>query len=72
VLDHVHDGQEIVEKEIVQAGFRKTDRRLDELTENYFMEFEMAPATTPVGGPVDPSTNGGAAAVERALPAATR
>jgi ubiquinone/menaquinone biosynthesis C-methylase UbiE len=45
VLEHVRAGQEIVEKEIVQAGFRRTDGRLDELAENYLMEFELAPAS---------------------------
>lgn len=64
VLEHVRAGQEIVENEIVQAGFRRTDSRFEGLTENYFMEFELAPPSPPAGGKVAPTINGGAVDAE--------
>lgn len=47
VLEHVRAGQETVEREIVQAGFRRLETRFDELTENYLMEFERTPTEAP-------------------------
>lgn len=39
-LNHVRAGQDIVEKEIAAAGFRKKSEVKDLLTENYFVIFE--------------------------------
>lgn len=64
VLEHVRAGQEVVEKEIIQAGFRRTGGRLNELRENYLMEFELAPASTPAGEKVAPTIYGGAVGTE--------
>jgi ubiquinone/menaquinone biosynthesis C-methylase UbiE len=64
VLEHVRAGQEVVEHEIVQAGFRRVDGRVDELNENYFMAFELAAAPAPDGEPVAPSAGGVAEAQE--------
>lgn len=38
-LNHVRAGQEVVEAEIVQSGFKKSGERKDLLKENYFLEF---------------------------------
>jgi precorrin-6B methylase 2 len=41
ILDHVRAGQDVFEKEIVEAGFRKVgEEKLDGLKENYFLRFE--------------------------------
>lgn len=40
VLNHVRAGQEVVEKEITEAGFKKVDEVEDLLEENYFIVFE--------------------------------
>ncbi|HET6571974.1 MAG TPA: class I SAM-dependent methyltransferase [Fimbriiglobus sp.] len=40
ILGHVRAGQELVEKEITQAGFKKTGEVKDLLAENYFVRFE--------------------------------
>ena len=39
-LNHVRAGQEVVEKEIAEAGFKKTGEVKDLLEENYFVRFE--------------------------------
>jgi ubiquinone/menaquinone biosynthesis C-methylase UbiE len=39
VLSHVRAGQDVVESEIVQAGFKKSREAKDLLQENYFVEF---------------------------------
>jgi ubiquinone/menaquinone biosynthesis C-methylase UbiE/intracellular sulfur oxidation DsrE/DsrF family protein len=39
VMNHVRAGQEVVESEIVQAGFRKTGEQEGLLAENYLVEF---------------------------------
>jgi ubiquinone/menaquinone biosynthesis C-methylase UbiE len=39
VLNHVRAGQEVVEKEIAEAGFRKSGEVKDLLKENYFVTF---------------------------------
>ncbi|MEX1041732.1 MAG: hypothetical protein WDZ51_13920 [Pirellulaceae bacterium] len=44
-LEHVRAGQEVVEKEIIAAGFRKVEQIDVGLRENYFLVFENA--TTP-------------------------
>ena len=42
-LRHVRAGQEVFEREIISAGFRKTeDKELDGLQENYFVVFEKS------------------------------
>jgi predicted methyltransferase len=46
VLNHVRAGQEVVEAEIAQCGFRKVREEPDLLQENYFVVFEKIP----VGG----------------------
>ncbi len=40
VLNHVRAGQEVVEAEIIQAGFKKIDEVQGLLKENYFVVFE--------------------------------
>lgn len=40
VLNHVRAGQEVVEKEITEAGFKKVDEVEDLLKENYLIVFE--------------------------------
>ncbi len=40
VLKHVRAGQEVVEKEISSAGFRKVDEKKIGLKDNYFLFFE--------------------------------
>lgn len=48
-LDHVRAGQEVFEREIEEAGFRKTREVKDLLEDNYFVEFtkvETAAAQT--------------------------
>ena len=40
VLDHVRAGQEVVEREIAEAGFEKADEVKDLLEENYLVVFE--------------------------------
>ena len=40
ILGHVRAGQEVVEKEIAEAGFKKTGEVKDLLEENYFVRFE--------------------------------
>lgn len=41
ILGHVRAGQEVVIKEIIEAGFKKIDEiKLDALKENYFVIFE--------------------------------
>lgn len=40
ILGHVRAGQEVVEKEIEEAGFKKTGEVKDLLQENYFIRFE--------------------------------
>ena len=42
VLNHVRAGQDVVEKEIASAGFRKTGEVKDLFQENYFVAFEKA------------------------------
>lgn len=55
VLGHVRAGQDVVEQEIEQCGFKRTEARLaDVLTENYFVEFVKV-------GPRRESNNGAAA-----------
>jgi predicted methyltransferase len=44
ILDHVRAGQDVVEKEIVEAGFRKFEEEKLDLKENYFLRFEKAEA----------------------------
>lgn len=45
ILDHVRAGQDVVEKEIVEAGFRKVkEETIDGLKENYFLRFEKVEA----------------------------
>jgi predicted methyltransferase len=39
-LNHVRAGQEVVEKEITEAGFKKTGEVKDLLEENYFVRFD--------------------------------
>ncbi len=39
ILGHVRAGQEVVEKEIAEAGFKKTDEVKGLLEENYFVRF---------------------------------
>jgi ubiquinone/menaquinone biosynthesis C-methylase UbiE len=43
-LNHVRAGQDVVEKEIAAAGFRKTSEVKDLLQENYFVIFEKPAA----------------------------
>ncbi len=38
-MNHVRAGQEVFEKEILEAGFRKTREEKELLSENYFVEF---------------------------------
>lgn len=40
VLNHVRAGQEVVEKEIAAAGFKKADEVKNLLKENYMVVFE--------------------------------
>jgi ubiquinone/menaquinone biosynthesis C-methylase UbiE len=40
ILNHVRAGQEVVEKEIAGAGFKKVDEVKGLLAENYFVRFE--------------------------------
>jgi hypothetical protein len=40
VMGHVRAGQEIVEKEIIESGFRKTQEVTGLLKDNYFIVFE--------------------------------
>lgn len=40
ILGHVRAGQEVVEKEIAEAGFKKTGEAKGLLEENYFVRFE--------------------------------
>ncbi len=40
ILNHVRAGQEVVEKEITEAGFKKVDEVKGLLAENYFVRFE--------------------------------
>jgi predicted methyltransferase len=40
VLGHVRAGQDVVEKEIAEAGFRKVGETKDLLDENYLVRFE--------------------------------
>jgi len=44
ILDHVRAGQDVVEKEIVEAGFRKVKEEKLDLKENYFVRFEKVEA----------------------------
>jgi ubiquinone/menaquinone biosynthesis C-methylase UbiE len=45
ILGHVRAGQEVVEKEITSAGFKKLDeQKVPGLKENYFLRFEKAKA----------------------------
>jgi ubiquinone/menaquinone biosynthesis C-methylase UbiE len=46
ILGHVRAGQEIVEKEITEAGFKKTGEVKDLLEENYFVRFEKVEGGT--------------------------
>lgn len=39
VLNHVRAGQDVVEKEIIEAGFTVSERKKDLLKENYFVTF---------------------------------
>ena len=43
VLSHVRAGQEVVEAEIVKAGFARIAERKDLLKENYFVMFRKNP-----------------------------
>jgi ubiquinone/menaquinone biosynthesis C-methylase UbiE len=40
-MNHVRAGQEVFEKEIIEAGFRKVDEVKDVLKENYIVIFEV-------------------------------
>ncbi len=53
-LNHVRAGQEIVESEIVQAGFRKTREATGLLKDNYLVEFTKSgsPGLKPLAFPV--------------------
>lgn len=42
ILGHVRAGQEVVEKEIAEAGFKKTGEEKGLLSENYFVRFVKA------------------------------
>lgn len=42
ILGHVRAGQEVVEKEIAEAGFKKTGEVKGLLEENYFVRYEKA------------------------------
>ena len=42
ILNHVRAGQEVVEREIAAAGFKKSEEVKDLLQENYFVVFEKA------------------------------
>ena len=42
ILNHVRAGQDVVEKEIASAGFKKTGQVKDLLKENYLVVFEKA------------------------------
>jgi len=52
-LNHVRVGQEIVEKEIASAGFKKTDEVKDLLKDNYMVVFSKS---KPVEQPKQPKT----------------
>lgn len=45
VLKHVRAGQDVLESEVVQSGFRKTREVADVLKENYFTEFTKGPSS---------------------------
>ena len=46
VLGHVRAGQEVVEKEIVAAGFKKIgEEKIPGLKENYFVRFRKVEPT---------------------------
>lgn len=47
-MNHVRAGQEVFEKEITEAGFKKVDEIKDVLKENYLMIFEVASQQSPV------------------------
>jgi len=47
VMSHVRAGQEAVEKEITECGFKKTTEIKDLLQENYMIVFEKAPEIGP-------------------------
>lgn len=42
-MSHVRAGQEVVTKEIIDAGFRQVDEKKDLLKESYFVRFEKVP-----------------------------
>lgn len=46
-LEHVRAGQEVVEQEIINAGFKKVEQIDVGLRENYFLVFEKAETTPP-------------------------
>ncbi len=75
VLDHVRAGQEVVESEIVQSGFRKTGEPAGVLDENYLVEFtkSQSPGLKPLEFPIIAGFGGVASvpnAVERVRPGA--
>jgi predicted methyltransferase len=47
VLDHVRAGQDVVEKEFAQAGFKKTEEAKGLLKENYVITFVKVDPPTP-------------------------
>lgn len=47
VLSHVRAGQEVVEKEITESGFKRVDEIKDLLKENYLVVFEKADPAKP-------------------------
>lgn len=48
ILSHVRAGQNVFEREIVQAGFRKTREERELLRENYFVVFEKPALAFPI------------------------
>lgn len=52
-LNHVRAGQEVFEREIVDAGFKKTREETKLLEENYFVEFTKG--ESPKTGPAAPA-----------------